>query len=287
VVFRLWIIDEPLLDLKHGEVGFMLSFFRKRKPPLLSATVLDSTESDDLPEWMLDRVKQLKRAEHGLPLLISQDEVDRIISLSLADQCRHLCIPLHTLKVDKIERPEHDVLNEYRKAGWTGAACEGATLKFLSKACIWKTHTLSVEHRLSITPAMFLHGDLYKKETREKIFDEITQTPLEIIKNRYSDHFAFFKKVLPSTALAKPDDAIQILINIGRENFFELIEMIVDHPMHSHAGWPDLTLVRGNEVKLVEVKVKDKLHNTQIRLISQISRQKIPLQLEVNRLVRG
>lgn len=52
-----------------------------------------------------------------------------------------------------------------------------------------------------------------------------------------------------------------------------------------HYSWPDLTIVKGNEVKFIEVKTTDKLHKSQLVTIPTF-RKIIPYDFSVCRVIR-
>lgn len=54
---------------------------------------------------------------------------------------------------------------------------------------------------------------------------------------------------------------------IGAGGWARIAEAFIEAPYDFRAGWPDISMVRGDDLKFVEVKTTDKLHASQKRTI--------------------
>lgn len=54
---------------------------------------------------------------------------------------------------------------------------------------------------------------------------------------------------------------------LGTERRTTIMRRFATAPYEYRSGWPDLTLIRGNELRLVEVKTSDRLHRSQLRWV--------------------
>jgi hypothetical protein len=54
---------------------------------------------------------------------------------------------------------------------------------------------------------------------------------------------------------------------LGAERLTEIFEVFLRAPYEYRAGWPDLTLVCGDQLRFAEVKTTDALHKSQFRVI--------------------
>ena len=70
---------------------------------------------------------------------------------------------------------------------------------------------------------------------------------------------------------------------INSNIYISVAKKIAEDPYAYRNGWPDLTLVKGNKVLFVEVKTKDKLHDSQLVTIP-VMRDIIPFVFKVCRI---
>jgi hypothetical protein len=57
---------------------------------------------------------------------------------------------------------------------------------------------------------------------------------------------------------------------IGVRRLSQLAEIVVTDPFYFRAGGPDLTLVRDDDLRFVEVKTTNKLHSSQYDIIREV-----------------
>jgi uncharacterized protein (UPF0262 family) len=66
--------------------------------------------------------------------------------------------------------------------------------------------------------------------------------------------------------------AIAIYDALDANCFISIANKLSENPYEYRNGWPDLTLIKGSNVLFIEVKVRDKLHESQIITIPEIQK---------------
>ena len=191
--------------------------------------------------------------------------------LSLDDQCRSLQLLIEHADVKTIKFPERVAFNLFKKDGYVGAWCEGGAILTLLKAlCLQRLARYNTFGSRDDACTRFLCAQLVILKERHtdvlKSFDETTEARLvtnfdeiyshQDVREYYpglsSTLMTELYRSLPTTALTK------------------LMHLLMREPYDYGRGWPDLTLVRGKEVRFVEVKTTDKLHKSQLITIPAI-----------------
>lgn len=75
------------------------------------------------------------------------------------------------------------------------------------------------------------------------------------------------------------DGLVALWNAIGAEGWARIAEAFIQAPYHYRAGWPDISIARGDQLRFVEVKTTDKLHLSQKQTISDLL---LPLGLSVS-----
>ena len=63
----------------------------------------------------------------------------------------------------------------------------------------------------------------------------------------------------------REDFVLELFEHLGREKLADILQAFAAAPYDYHAGWPDLIVIKGGAMKLVEVKTSDKLLDSQLR----------------------
>lgn len=72
---------------------------------------------------------------------------------------------------------------------------------------------------------------------------------------------------------------------IDTQLFVDVAKKFSEDPYTYRSGWPDLIIVKGKEIKFIEVKTTDKLHKSQLVTIPTF-RKVIPYEFSVCRVFR-
>jgi hypothetical protein len=207
-----------------------------------------------------------------LPISTSLHDSKEISRQSLRAQCESLKLPYKEHKEKNIGTPEIAVLNSLKKDGWIGTHCEGYTIKHLIKAAAFsgiykEAKAEGLEKRHVLPQLLEAHFSITGYEVSH-LRNEVFKTNSILTRHRY-------KKIVKSSTfdrVASPKLAMKIFKALGRESIYLLLAMYARHNYDVRAGWPDLTVVRGNHIRLIEVKKNDKLHLSQISTIPEIKK---------------
>ncbi len=199
----------------------------------------------------------------------------------LVDQCQALGLPLEHLALDRtangwvvgqtaFKKPEEATLAVFRRQGFVGTSCEGAAPLMLMKCA-------ALDFLASINPfsgrndaclRFFEAQCIMFADRRQEIISAIRSATTIDIQAHFQEITSLekYKRLYPEmdeTAMLRLWEAITPV------GVSQLAERVVADP-GLRAGWPDLTLERGGEVRFVEVKTSDKLHNSQRTVIRDV-----------------
>jgi hypothetical protein len=107
-------------------------------------------------------------------------------------------------------------------------------------------------------------------------------------KNKFVENFSEIISY-KSVQEVYPDLSIkfaQLFVNkLSRKVLVFVADRLFEAPYKYRKGWPDLTLINNEEVRFVEVKTTDRLHQSQIQTFKQFS-PLIPARFEVLKLTK-
>lgn len=188
------------------------------------------------------------------------------VSGRLAKQCRTLNLPLIEVELKEITKPEFAAYKYFKARGYAGAYCEGGAILTAMKAlCL----DVLAEHntfnsRMDACNRFFEAQCTILNDKKHLLLTTISSTSkarfIDNFKEIYSKkyHVRGYYPGLTADFMSKLYDCI------GTESFYNIAERFMNDPYLYRKGWPDLTLVRGNELSFVEVKTTDLLHESQI-----------------------
>lgn len=203
---------------------------------------------------------------------------------ALERQCEELSLPLEELDLNYDGKPEPAVLMYFESFGYVGSCIEGITFHTVLKALMLNklaeintfneradACTRYLEAQLTIhkdkLPEIIGSIEDVSKQTFCFNLKEILQQPF--IKNEYP--------ALSFECCEALFDAVDL------DTFTKVAEKFSEAPYTYRSGWPDLTLVKGSEVRFVEVKTTDKLHQSQLVTIPAL-RECLPYDFSVYRV---
>lgn len=216
---------------------------------------------------------------------------NKLLRLSLSAQCSELNIDLEEIALSDARRPEDKILNHYAKLGYVGVKCESLAITETLKALMLDELTVHnifksrddacrryfgaqfeiLKRRVNSDPEHIRLQGILSYNQAMQIIDTI-QT---ITKDRYLGNF---KEIL--SALKKSNWQKDLTVNFA-EKFYDAMEKVelvtiaqkmLENPYEFCKGWPDLTVIKNNEVLFIEVKVKDKLHKSQLITFSVMNK---------------
>ena len=206
--------------------------------------------------------------------------------MSLEKQCAKLSLPLKEIKLDYSGKPEPALLSYFEAQGYTGSFIEGYTLLTVLKALMLDmlSELNSFDDR-SDACARYLEAQFV---ILEDDLDCIINSIKDISKEKYLDNL---KEIInnPFVKSHHPDlsyDCCEALFDaIEKDTFLSVARKFSEDPYKYRNGWPDLIIVKDQEVKFIEVKTSDKLTKSQLLTIP-IFKEILPYEFIVFRVLK-
>lgn len=207
--------------------------------------------------------------------LIQEDKIRSVAAMSLKKQCAHLEIELTIKEWEANSRPEIFVYENFRESGWIGTYCEGVGVGTAIKAlCLDELTKASPFYGTCIDARedACLKGVAVLSQLTSDQLNRVIKEMSEISEIKYVSAFSeicsysFIKDFYPDITV---DFAVALYAVWSKEQFKRVAVWLSEEFKHRN-GWPDLTLIRGGEIKFVEVKTSDKLHYSQIVTIPNL-----------------
>lgn len=204
--------------------------------------------------------------------------------MKLEIQCHQLGIELEDIELDYKGKPEDAALGHFISQGYVGSSNEGITTQTVLKALMLdKLAEVNVFKSRPDACSRYLEAQF---EIYTDIADEIVSsikktTPSDFSKNiREILSQPFIRREYPELSL---DICEAIYAAIDTDKLISLARRFSNCSYNYRAGWPDLTLIKGKEVRFVEVKTSDKLHKSQLFTIAMLM-DVLPYKISVLRI---
>lgn len=219
--------------------------------------------------------------------LLTEEGRNYVISiLPLQEQCKALDIKLNEISLTINEKVESTALNYFNELNYIGTSIEGNAIFTILKCLILdKLSEYNYFNSREDACRRYLEAQLIILQDKSceiieyaKIVDR--NIYLNNVKEILEDPFS--KSILNDFTI---EFAEKFYDEIDKKLLITLLSTICGNPYLYRSGWPDLTLVKDNEIKFVEVKSKDKLHDSQIITIQKM-KELLPFEfsiLKVNR----
>lgn len=199
--------------------------------------------------------------------------------MNLSEQCAHLGVGLHVEELVRTadgwhfdnrihRRPEAVAAAQLASRGWTCASCEGGPiLVLMQSACL---------------PRLMEWNQFGAKDSLTRYFEaQVTINEskageiVEAIGNASrGDVVRAFEMIYATTVQERYPGLSRKLIDqlFSALQFVlpEIATIFVRDPYAYRAGWPDITAVQESQVRFLEIKTSDKLHEKQIKTISEL-----------------
>lgn len=223
--------------------------------------------------------------------LTDRGRVVTLSYMSLDRQCKILGIPIKYIPLNRFGEPETAALEYYKRNGYKGDSTEGGIMQIiLYAACFDRLFPLHEEKYKKYDDfGVIYHGDKivtsaisysqhfmsfykYFKELGDELIRIIKNTDINVIKKNYEKILKF---QLNESWAYKGNEitknlAADVYSGLGNITLAEIAKLFFTNPYAYCVGWPDLTIVKDNHVKLVEVKTTDKLKKSQIITINDL-----------------
>lgn len=164
-------------------------------------------------------------------------------------------------------------LDHYRAQGWSGAAAEGGLILTLIKAASFPK--LPVRHADTFIEALYAQNVAFEEDRypRGQLVNAIRKADLARIASNWTIIAAAAGTTPRFYPRVERHHVLGLFEALGPGRLAEIADIFATAAYDLRAGWPDLTLWRGNDVRFVEVKApSDSLHAKQVRLINTVLR---------------
>lgn len=197
--------------------------------------------------------------------LLTERRLRALEKLPLDRQCDELGLPLTDLALDDISYPEIAAFRYHESQGYKGASCEGGLILTVIKAlCLDRLSELNYFRSRDDACTRFLEAQFtIFAGKQEELFDTLRSTTPERLVENFEEIYKhpFVRSCYPGLDSAV---ALELYKALGPTRLERIARKIAGDPYLYRKGWPDLTLVRSDVVKFVEVKIQDKLRRSQL-----------------------
>lgn len=215
---------------------------------------------------------------------------ERSNSTTIKNQCEQIGWPIQTLQAKYLGKklwhyegatyttPEELVLAYLKPKVIDCSWCEGGSINLLIKACALDILAkLNLFHDREDAISRYLEAQFtilneHKKDILTSIqnisFSKLKQNIYEIAANKFIREF--YPNVTEKFLLSLSENVDLNLIS-------KIAELFFNDPYKYRAGWPDITIIKNNNISFVEVKTTDLLHESQLRFALEIAK---PLTLD-------
>ncbi|MCG2572234.1 MULTISPECIES: VRR-NUC domain-containing protein [unclassified Acinetobacter] len=206
--------------------------------------------------------------------------------LSLKDQCIESGIDFEEIKIAYDAKPELALLKYYEKQGYIGSFIEGYTILTVLKALMLdKLTQLNPFNDRNDACSRYLEAQFTIHKGLESV---IINSIRSINRGKYLSNLReIFKQ--PFIKSQHPNLSFQcceaLYDAIDLEIFIRVARKFSEDPYTYRNGWPDLIIVKDNEVRFIEVKTTDKLHSSQLITIPTFSKI-LPYNFSVCKLIK-
>lgn len=210
----------------------------------------------------------------------------KILKMPLDQQCDSMSFDFKVLEIVYDNRPEDTALEYFREQGYTGTSNEGSMFQNVLKALMLdELEKFNTFRSREDACSRYLEAQLTINQAHLK---EIIGTISHTTRERFIDNL---EEVIEKVREAGLDNGLSLETGVAifdampRETLIKLATKFSEDPYEYRKGWPDLTLVKDHEIKLVEIKTTDKLHRSQLVTIPMLN-DILPNKAEVLKLRR-
>lgn len=204
--------------------------------------------------------------------------------MSLEKQCEELSLSLEEIQLNYEGKPESALLKYFESLGYVGSFIEGYTLLTVLKALMLdKLAELNTFNDRNDACTRYLEAQLIIHQDKSaEIVSSIRSTSKKKYLSNLKEIFgqSFIQKEHPNLSF----ECCEALFHaIDTETFVVVANKFSEDPYSYRSGWPDLTIVKGREVRFIEVKTTDKLHKSQLLTIPTFNKV-LPYEFSVYRV---
>ena len=212
--------------------------------------------------------------------------LEKILKMPLEKQCSTMFFKFKIINIAYENRPEDAALEYFKEQGYIGTSNEGSMFQSVLKALVLdELAKLNTFGSRDDACRRYLEAQLTIQQANlERIIGTISQTTR-------GQFIANLEEIISKVQGTRQDNGLSLETGIAifdalpRETLTELITKFSEDPYGYRKGWPDLTLVKGDEIRLIEIKTKDKLHESQLITIPMLN-DILPSKVEILKVTR-
>ena len=216
---------------------------------------------------------------------LSGDAINYVISeLTIEKQCHEINIDFEIIDLNYKSNPEKDLLKYFNDKGYVGCYYEGISIFTILKALL--LNELSKHNYFGSRDdacSRYLEAQLVMlKDKSTEVIQSISKTDKQTFLNNFTEiiNNKFISIRYPDLSVSFADALFEA---IDSSIFINLANKINEDPYKFRSGWPDLTIVKNEDVQFIEVKTIDKLHLSQLYTIP-VMREILPFKFRVVKL---
>lgn len=188
--------------------------------------------------------------------------------MSLIKQCQKLSLKYEEIELNYSGSPEVAALEYYQIQGYIGSYNEGGLILNVLKALMLDELTkLNTFKERTDACSRYLEAQL-------KILNKYTDRIINCINNTNRARFiSNFTEIINTPSVKKEYPKLNVKMAtslfdaISTKDFINIAYKISEDPYTFRKGWPDLTIIKNNEVRFIEIKTTDKLQKSQMLTI--------------------
>ena len=200
-------------------------------------------------------------------------QISALEQVSLKAQCEELGLELRDLAVEDLSEPEIAAWKHFRQEGYQGSWCEGGAILTLLKAmCLDTLARVNTFGSRDDACTRYLEAQFtIHAALREDLHSAIRSATPRLIEANFNEIYShvFVRDVYPGLEV---DFILALYERLGTSSLVDVATTFLQDPYQFRKGWPDLTLVDHDSAMFVEVKVRDKLHRSQLITIPAMRR---------------
>ncbi|MEH6345276.1 MAG: VRR-NUC domain-containing protein [Bermanella sp.] len=188
--------------------------------------------------------------------------------MSLIKQCEKLSLLYEEVVLNYSDMPEKAALEFFKKQGYVGYYNEGSLILNVIKALMLdKLAELNIFNDRGDACSRYLEAQL-------TILHEHTGVLVSSIRQTSKDKFiSNFQEIINSSYIKSsyPNLSVNLAVALfdalNTNDFINVAQKISEEPYDFRKGWPDLTIIKDNKVRFIEIKTTDKLKKSQMKTI--------------------
>lgn len=207
---------------------------------------------------------------------------DPFLTIPLREQFESLGMPFVQLPMQRSQdtwifggrtflKPEPAAYAHFESHGFLGTFCEGAAPLMLMKcASLNFLDSVNIFNDRADACLRYFEAQCAIHQAKSNlIIDAIRNATADLIRRHFAEiqNQPLYSTLYPEMS---SDGLLSIWTALGSSGWAKVAESFIKDPYTFRAGWPDLAISDGYNLRLIEIKTTDKLHSSQKITISDL-----------------